>query len=352
MRRDFFGGAKPAREAVPRILLYESEAIRIAKYAQPSTRIEIGGDLLGFYEPSGSPLVFVASGPGPAARRDATHFQQDPQYQATIFNHLASKFRLFYVGDWHSHHSLGLSEPSGSDDAKLQDLSAKNGWPRLFSVIVQTELPRGGFRGDGGPTEGFGIWWNAFQYTFDEPQPVRYRVQIEFQTGGNPYGAESDRINSTRERESDLRSYEARGSETTDFRVPEVHDQATVPADEFTITIYQKICRALSDELRRVEMEVDLECPGGPLLVIADGDKKVACSILVSADDSLAVRIDPPGGKQVAFKVPCLRGQVDSVDIRTIVQRIIEHFKLPNDMGQPGTNASTSDSSTRRQRKK
>ena len=352
MSRDVFGGGKRVRDAATRILLYEYEAIRIAKYAQSSPGIEIGGDLLGFYAPTGNPLVFIASGPGPTARRDATHFQQDPQYQATIFNHLALKFRMFYVGDWHSHHGLGLSEPSGSDDAKLQDLSAKNGWPRLFSLIVQTELARGRFGGPGGPIEGFGIWWNAFQYAFDETGPVRHRVQIEFQSGENPYAAESDRITPTRETRSDLRGYEAGASATTDFRVPEVHGGAAASGDEFTINIYQKICRGLSDELPRVEMEVDLEYPGGPRLAILDGDKKVACSILNSGDVSLAVMVDPAGGKQLTFKVPRSRGQVDPVAIRTIVQRIMEQFKPPNDPGQPGANAVPLDSSTRQQRKK
>ena len=176
--------------------------------------------MFGFYEPGGSPLILVATGPGPAARRDATHFQQDPEFQAAVFNQLATKFRMFYIGDWHSHHSIQLSEPSGPDNAKLQDLANKNGWSRLCSLIVQTEMssirsPRHGRQRHeneaDGPTEGLGIWWNAFQYDFQGHELARDRVAIDFQSDANPYELTSDNIDATLKENFHHEVYEARG---------------------------------------------------------------------------------------------------------------------------------------------
>ena len=356
MRRDLFGlfGGKRGQDSgrVERILLYESEAVRITQYAQSSPNAEIGGDLFGYFAPDGSRLVFVASGPGPAARRDTTHFRQDPQFQSTVFNELATKFRMFYVGDWHSHHRLHLSEPSRSDDAKLQDLASKNGWPQLFSLIVQTEYtPRhlnqyAGHRkgvsqadsesdGMGRAVEAFGVWWNVFQYTFTESKHARRRITIEFQSGENPYDATSRNINAPLEKGAHQRSYEVGGPVSADAHPRWADDGAgvSVECDEFTLGIYQRICRALSGELDRAEMEVDLEYPGGASLLVLDGGKKVICGIHGTADTPLAVTVDSIGREQVAFKVPCRRGVVGPVDIGKIVEHIIEQFKSPTDPG-------------------
>lgn len=333
----------------PRILLYESEAKRIARYAQSSLHLEIGGDLLGFYAPDGNPLVFVASGPGPAARRDATHFQQDPEFQVAVFNQLATKFRMFYVGDWHSHHALGLSQPSGPDDAKLQDLADKNGWLQLFSLIVETEFPGGRsnypahHRDDisrrdnqrgapNGPIEGFGVWWNAFQYLFREQKHVRHRVDIEFQTGANPYETTSENIDATFQGGPPQRSYEARGLASAVLPPLETlgRRESTIAGEEFPLNIYQNICRLLSSELEKAEMQVDLESPGGPRLIVFEGEEKVICRILGRSDLALEVVVEPDGGKQIAFEVPLEQAQIDPVDVRRIVACVVSQFKPAN----------------------
>lgn len=354
MRQGLFSlvAGKRTRDAggESRILLYESEARRIARYARSSPQLEIGGDLLGFYSPSGTPLVFVASGPGAAARRDATHFQQDPQFQVDVFNQLATKFRMFYVGDWHSHHTLGLSQPSGSDDAKLQDLANKNGWPQLFSLIVQTEFPGGrsnyqdyrsveiSRRGSqreapAGPIEGFGVWWNAFQYMFRGQDPVRHRVEVEFQTGENPYEAASESIEAAIQFGPHQSGYEARGLASAVLPPLETlgRSEITIGGDDFLLNIYRNVCKQLTGELDKAEMELDLESPSGPRLIVVDRGEKVICSIRSHSDSALGVVVEPERGKQIAFEVPLEHGQIDSADVVRIVACVLSQFKPTDD---------------------
>lgn len=333
MRRDWFGGQRKGRmEKIvrePRILLYESEAIRIAKYARSSPGLEIGGDMLGFYEPAGSPLVFVASGPGPAAQRDTTHFQQDPQFQIAVFNKVASKFRMFYVGDWHSHHSLGLSEPSGSDDAKLQDLAEKNGWPILYSVIVQTQVAedRSGRRRHDGPVESFGLWWNGFEYTFGQPANARRRVSIEFQSGDNPYLSTSDDVNAVCEGVSNHWAQESAGmGRPADHPLTRhAETRSGVMSDEFAVDIYQQLCKIIAAEMQQAEMQVDLDYPGGARLLISDGLKQVTCRVVESSEHIEAI-VDSAAGKQT-FNLPSRRGRTGSNDIAKMAAQIITELR-------------------------
>lgn len=254
---------------------------------------------------------------------------------------------MFYVGDWHSHHSLGLSEPSGPDDAKLQDLASKNGWPRLFSLIIETvgagshndyhvgrrdkiSQRQSGKAGSRGPIEACGVWWNAFQYFFTAARPVRDRVAVEFQSGRNPHDAISEEINAGLERGTHPRSYEVGGVATSETRGSEVHSRTETSArgDELVISTYQKVCGVLSTQLPRAHMEVDLGRPSGASLVVYDAGKEVVCSICGTADGSLAVAVNSAGGEQIVFDVPYPRGRVDPVAVRTIVARILEQFSL------------------------
>ncbi len=348
MRRGFFSlvAGKRAVEVVgqPRILLYESEARRIARYARSSPTLEIGGDLFGFYEPGGNPLVFVASGPGPAARRDATHFQQDPEFQTAVFNQLATKFRMFYVGDWHSHHSIQLSKPSGPDDAKLQDLATKNGWRQLFSLIVQTEVHSGRFphsaryedeKEPDGPAEGYGIWWNAFQYVFQAHDLTRCRVAIHFESGANPYEATAENIDATLKEEPRQEVRMARGLASAVLPPLESLSRNEYDVEnQDLIDNYQEICRSVSRELDEAEMEVDLESVGGPRLVVSDGREKVTCSLLRRSSSAYDVVIDPDGGKQVKLEVPSDHGKISPAEVRRISACVASQFKTSEDRKQ------------------
>jgi hypothetical protein len=344
MRNDLFGFGGKNRQStnrVPRILLYESEARRIARYTQSSERIEIGGDLFGFYEPGGSPMIFIASGPGPAARRDVTHFQQDAEFQVRIFNQLASQYRMFYLGDWHSHHNLGLSEPSGSDDAKLQDLAAKNGWPQLFSLIVQTEGVRGkpshlGARSSmvdrniaSGPTEAFGIWWNAFHYAYLDQEFIRQRVWIDIQPEETPFYKTAEEINVSSPTVAHSSTFE-RQRMSSFFNIPQSDLSSGSPKSsgefEFLIGLYQSVCNILADEIRSAEMEVDLEHSEGPRLIAMNDGRQVVCQARIIDGASLQIDVKSGGISDDRFVVPHARGRLKPGDLKLVAKHVIEHL--------------------------
>jgi hypothetical protein len=297
--------------------------------------------LFGFYEPGGNPLILVATGPGPAARRDVTHFQQDPEFQVAVFEQLATKFRMFYIGDWHSHHSIQLSEPSGSDDSKLQDLANKNGWSRLFSLIVQTEMssvrsPRQGRHRDekeaDGPTEGLGIWWNAFQYDFHGHQLSRDRVALDVQGEANPYELTSENIDATLKGNPHHEAYAARGFASSVLPSLESidHNEPAGGSDDL-LGCYQEICRSLAGEIYSARMEVDLESTNGPTLVVLDNEERVTCNLTMQSHSAYRVVIDIEGGKQITFDVPSSRGGIGPSEVRRISTSLVNQLKAGGD---------------------
>ena len=101
-------------------LIYSSEISFIGRCILDSPNIETGGQLFGFWTASGTPVVVYAIGPGPKANHQVTFFNQDVDYLERVGNVLVSQFGLMHIGEWHSHHQLGLDHPSGHDANTMQ----------------------------------------------------------------------------------------------------------------------------------------------------------------------------------------------------------------------------------------
>ena len=96
-------------------IIYQSELDFIERCIRDYAAIETGGDLFGFWSYSGYPVVQYAIGPGQQARRTVSFFQQDEQYLYDMGTMLNERHGLQHIGEWHSHHRLGLAHPSGHD---------------------------------------------------------------------------------------------------------------------------------------------------------------------------------------------------------------------------------------------
>ena len=101
----------PAETAV----IYKSELDYISRCILDYPRIETGGQLFGFWSASGTPVVVYAIGPGRRANHQIAFFNQDLEYLTTLGRILVDKYGLQHMGEWHSHHRLGLAHPSGHD---------------------------------------------------------------------------------------------------------------------------------------------------------------------------------------------------------------------------------------------
>lgn len=96
-------------------IIYKSELDFIDRCIRDYPDIETGGDLFGFWTYSGYPVIQYAIGPGRNARRTIAFFQQDENYLYQVGTMLNKRHGLQHIGEWHSHHRLGLDHPSGHD---------------------------------------------------------------------------------------------------------------------------------------------------------------------------------------------------------------------------------------------
>lgn len=101
-------------------IIYRSELDYISRCILDSKTIETGGQLFGFWTSTGIPVVLYAIGPGPQANHQVTFFNQDVDYLMNVGTSLLQRYGLQHIGEWHSHHQLGLAHPSGHDASNMQ----------------------------------------------------------------------------------------------------------------------------------------------------------------------------------------------------------------------------------------
>lgn len=118
------------------VYIYESEINAIVSQASKKEfkRTETGGDLFGYWNIYGEPIIVLAGGPGPNAKCYSAEFEQDYKYVIKCETLLNEEHGLLYLGDWHSHHQLGLMQPSRGDINRIYGLFKKN--PRNFMVEI------------------------------------------------------------------------------------------------------------------------------------------------------------------------------------------------------------------------
>jgi len=149
------------------LVTWESELRAIAAEAS-AWSIETGGDLFGRWHDI--PTVLLATKAGPNAQRNNAHFRLDVDYLRQISETLASDWALRYFGDWHSHHRLGLSSPSGGDQKRIHNLASRNQFPGMSEIIVTLEDTRNE------PTIRIHPWVYDFSVESSGPQPLRVKV--------------------------------------------------------------------------------------------------------------------------------------------------------------------------------
>jgi transcriptional regulator with XRE-family HTH domain len=156
-------------QKVPRGMLvtWESELRAIAAEAS-AWSIETGGDLFGRWHDI--PTILLATKAGPNAQRNNAHFRLDVDYLRQLSETLASEWALRYFGDWHSHHRLGLSSPSGGDQKRIRNLAARNEFPGMTEIIVTLEDTRSE------PIVRIHPWLYDLSSNDSGPQPVNVRV--------------------------------------------------------------------------------------------------------------------------------------------------------------------------------
>lgn len=104
-----------ASTRAPCAIIYASEMDFIKTCILACPNVETGGELFGLWTATGVPVVLYAIGPGPNANHQVAFFNQDKEYLVTIGRRLIARYGIQHIGEWHSHHQLGLAVPSAHD---------------------------------------------------------------------------------------------------------------------------------------------------------------------------------------------------------------------------------------------
>lgn len=127
-------------------IIYEEELNRIAAWVEEYPDLETGGDLFGFWTHTGAPVVQFVLGPGKKSRHNVASFYQDGDHLINAGQILREKHGLQHIGEWHSHHQLGLAEPSGGDANTVCAVLTECDFPRFLLCIANLRNDSENFR--------------------------------------------------------------------------------------------------------------------------------------------------------------------------------------------------------------
>lgn len=128
-------------------IIYQGELDYISKCVLDWPDIETGGDLFGFWTYSGSPVIQYTIGPGKNSNHQVAFFNQDIDYLKEAGDALRHTHGLQHIGEWHSHHRLGLAEPSGHDITTVTRAIGNYNLGKFFLVITNVRKNSTGING-------------------------------------------------------------------------------------------------------------------------------------------------------------------------------------------------------------
>ncbi len=114
-QRDGSGSNSSHNQRQFTVYINEGERYQIEKWVERFPNIETGGDLFGAWIDDRTAVVQFVLGPGENCHRTGASFFQDIDYLRKAGTYLTEKHGLCNIGQWHSHHRLGLTRPSGGD---------------------------------------------------------------------------------------------------------------------------------------------------------------------------------------------------------------------------------------------
>lgn len=118
------------------VRVYESELALIADETREYTELETGGSLFGLFSHGGSPTIFLATRPAGQVQRSATSIELDPDVTRRLEETVWERYGVQCIGMWHSHHWLGLLEPSGGDRERTRRYAQKYNRPQYIEVLA------------------------------------------------------------------------------------------------------------------------------------------------------------------------------------------------------------------------
>ena len=87
-------------------------------------------------------VIQLALGPGKGLRRTSASFYQDVKYLENVGSYLTENEGVCHIGEWHSHHQLGLARPSGGDENTVWNNMPTYNLSRFVIFIANIEASR------------------------------------------------------------------------------------------------------------------------------------------------------------------------------------------------------------------
>ena len=124
------------------VVIYESDYKQLCAWVLKKTNIETGGDLFGLWADKHTAVIQFVVGPGQNCQRSPVSFYQDINYLEEIGKHMTKNEGVCHIGEWHSHHQLGLARPSGGDENTVWNNMPTYNLKRFVIFIANLEQLR------------------------------------------------------------------------------------------------------------------------------------------------------------------------------------------------------------------
>lgn len=127
------------------VAIYANEYKQICAWVLKNQSLETGGDLFGLWFDDHTAVVQLVLGPGENCKRTALSFYQEVAYLEKVGSNLTGKEGVCHIGEWHSHHTIGLKQPSGGDQRTVWTNMPQYNLRRflLFIANIETKTDHG-----------------------------------------------------------------------------------------------------------------------------------------------------------------------------------------------------------------
>ena len=124
------------------VVIYEEDYKELCAWVLRKPNIETGGDLFGLWADKHKAVIQLALGPGKGCRRTSVSFYQDVKYLEQVGSYLTQREGICHIGEWHSHHQLGLARPSGGDENTVWNNMPTYNLSRFVIFIANIDASR------------------------------------------------------------------------------------------------------------------------------------------------------------------------------------------------------------------
>ena len=148
------------------VIISAEEYLQLCSWVLKHEHIETGGDLFGLWADDRTAVIQLVVGPGKNCRRTSVSFYQDVDYLKEVGSYLTCNEGLCHIGEWHSHHQLGLAQPSVGDEGTVWRNMPTYGLERFVIFIANLEKD----------SENMNANVGCFLFEIDEDTGKRMRV--------------------------------------------------------------------------------------------------------------------------------------------------------------------------------